>query len=143
MKRIVSKTLLSCMLVYASAAGAAELLLFGNANQDEFLGCLTCSHFDTGSICNTFGKHGSSFSNKSIWNGFSPYGSEFSNTSPWNTFASSPPVIVDRQGNFYGYLTANQSNPKRTRIKALVQLTDAVEWVTEDLERAQRALCGD
>jgi len=33
-------------------------------------------------------------------------------------------VIVDDDGNFYGYLTANRFHPQRTRIKLYVTLTD-------------------
>jgi hypothetical protein len=70
------------------------------------------------------------------------YGSNYSDSSPWNRYATSPPVIVDEQGNFYGYLTANVANPKRTRIAALVALTDASDEVVDDPAAAADAFCG-
>ena len=36
-----------------------------------------------------------------LWRNYSDY-------SPWNTYSSNPPVVVDRNGNFYGYFTLNQ-----------------------------------
>jgi hypothetical protein len=77
-----------------------------------FLGCITCSEFSTDSIENKFGPHGSSFSSDSIFNHFSEYGSQFSNYSACNSFASDPPVIVDKDGHYYGRLTINTLHPE-------------------------------
>jgi hypothetical protein len=85
-----------------------ELLLFGGKNHKVFLGCLNCSEFDTGSIFNQFGDHGSRFGSESIFNRFSDYGSAYSSHSVCNKFASDPPIVVDRAGNAYGRLTLNQ-----------------------------------
>ena len=45
-----------------------------------------------------------------MFNEFVGFGNEFSSKSPWNKFSSSNevPVLVDRQGNFYGYFTINE-----------------------------------
>ena len=101
-----------------------ELLLFGGRNHETFLGCLNCSRFDSGSVCSRFGDYGSRFSDTSIWSRFGTYGSRFSNDSPWGQFASNPPVVVDREGNSYGYLTLSRTHSQRTRIRGLVDLLD-------------------
>jgi len=92
-------------------AQTPELLLFGGRNHRVFLGCLNCGGLNSDSVCNRFGDYGSRFSDKSIWNRFSDHGSRFSDYSPWNRFASDPPVIVDADGAFYGYLTSNRFHP--------------------------------
>ena len=125
------------------AARSADLLLYGGRSHDEFIGCISCNKFDSGSVCNKFGDQGSKFSDKSIWNKFADYGSKFSDVSPWNKFASYPPVIVDRDGKFYGYFTANKFSTDRTTIPAFVSILDNVDWVTDDYDRARDTICGD
>lgn len=103
-------TLLAAMMViFAGNANAQELLIFGGLNHERFLGCFNCNEFSPESICNEFGA-GNEFKSDSIFNEFSTFGNEFSSSSPWNEFSSSKqvPVLVDRQGNFYGYFTINE-----------------------------------
>jgi hypothetical protein len=126
----------------ASAQNNVAFLLFGGEGHKTFLGCLNCSQYDSGSVCNRYGQHGSKYNSDSIWNKYGNYGSKFSVQSPWNRYASEPPAIVDRQGNFYGYLTANSYNAKRTKIKLYVQLTDLWEEITDDPEPIADRLCG-
>ncbi len=134
--------LLAITLAFATETSlATELLLFVGKSHDVFIGCLNCSKYDSGAVCNKYGDQGSKYNDKSIWNRYGSYGSKYSDTSPWNKYASAPPVIVDREGNFYGYFTANKYQGKRTEIKALLQLTDSVDWVNEDLERARDKFC--
>jgi hypothetical protein len=119
-------TLLAVLfLLLATALFGQEILIFGGSDHDEFLGCATCNRFDTDSIWNQFGTYGSKFSASSIWNDFSVWGSQFSNTSVFNSFARNPPVLVDRQGNFYGYFTANKTFRNRTR-------SEFFQWVSEN-----------
>jgi len=131
------------VLELAASSIATELLLFGGRDHDVFLACLNCSRYDSGSVCNRYSENGSRYGDKSIWNRYGDFGSRYSEFSPWNRYASNPPVIVDRDGNFYGYFTANRFRDKRTKIKTLVILTDNVDWVIEDLARARDAFCGD
>lgn len=133
--------LIIAALFMSAACPAAELLLFGGKAHDVFIGCLSCSKYDSGSVCNKYGDHGSKYNDKSIWNKYADYGSKYSDLSPWNKYASNPPVVVDREGAFYGYFTANQYQDKRTRIKTLVQITDNVDWVNDDLDRARDTFC--
>lgn len=124
-----------------SHAQTPELLLFGGKNRNTFLGCLNCSRFDTGSVCNQFGDQGSRFNSESIWNRFGEYGSQFSAYSPWNRFASDPPVIVDREGNFYGYFTSNRTHKQRTTIGFFLVFLDNADEVNDDLQRARDLFC--
>lgn len=131
------------LAVTAAQAQAPELLLFGGRDQQTFLGCLNCSRFDPSSVCNRFGDHGSRFSSESIWNRFGDYGSRFSSYSPWNRFASDPPVIVDRNGNFYGYFASSRFHLRRTTIRFFLVFLDNVDEVNEDLERARDLFCNE
>lgn len=136
------RVLLTIVFLFLSAAcPATELLLFGGGSHDVFIGCLNCSEHDAGSVCNKYGDQGSKYNDTSIWNKYGGYGSKYSDLSPWNKYASNPPIIVDREGGFYGYFTANKHQDKRTQIKALLQLADNVDWVNDDLERARDAFC--
>lgn len=135
----------TCFVALTTSGALAQtpaLLLFGDADHKTFLGCLNCSQFDSGSVCNQFGQNGSEFSSYSIWNQFNSFGSEFSSYSPWNQFSSSGPVIVDKDGKFYGRLTANKFAGDRTRIQQLNQLTDVVAGGLE-LETARKLFCGE
>lgn len=103
-----------CMTTYIMPfAHAQTLQIYGGRNHDTYLGCLNCNKFDAASIWNAYGSHGSKFQPHSIWNRFGEFGNAYSQYSPFNTYASNPPVIVDRQGNFYGYFTINTYHHKR------------------------------
>ena len=102
------------------------LLLFGDSDHKTFLGCLNCSKYDSGSVCNKYGDQGSKYNSDSIWNRYGDFGSTYSSDSPWNQYSSSGPVIVDNSGQFYGRFTANKYVSDRTQIQALNQLADVV-----------------
>jgi hypothetical protein len=143
MYRSISSVFLFLLALATSSALAQPpaLLLFGDANHKTFLGCLNCSQFDSGSICNQTGQNGSEFSGYSIWNRLSNFGNALSSYSPWNQFSSSGPIIVDKDGHFYGQLTANRFAVDRTQIQRLNQLTDMVADGTE-LEVVRNRFCG-
>lgn len=94
------------------------IMIFGGPNRDVFLGCLTCQPTDPASVLNDFGQYGNPFSGDSLRNGFSTYGNRFNPNSPCNEFSLSAPVLVDGDGNYYGELTMNKSNPRRTQLRA-------------------------
>ncbi len=100
-----------------------ELLVFGGRNNDVFLGCLNCSKFDSDSVFNRYGAHGSRYGARSLLNSYSSYGSRFSAYSACNPYASEPPIVVDAQGNSYGHLTLNQFNRQ-------VRYSTIVAWLT-------------
>jgi hypothetical protein len=112
-------------LVPSQPVVSTALLLFGGEGHRVFLGCINCSQYDSDSIFNEYGTYGSKYSDTSIWNPYGTYGSRYSDDSPWNPYASNPPVVVDHDGNFYGYFTANQFHPKRTTIRRLLMLLAA------------------
>lgn len=147
-KRFVSLCAASTLLVVglttslAAQSATPALLLFGGSNHETFLGCLNCGRYDAASICNKYGDFGSRFNNKSIWNRYGDFGSRYSDSSPWNKYASNPPIIVDQQGNSYGYFTSNRTKTSRTTIKPLLVFLDNVDQVNEDLEVARDTFCG-
>lgn len=77
------------------------------AGDGKFLGKLT-NQYDSESVLNEYGSHGSQYSSDSIWNQYGSYGGEYSSFSPFNRHSSTPPVIVKR-GKAIAYLSTNKS----------------------------------
>src|SRR4051812_10403572 len=50
------------------------LLVFGGANNETYLGCLSCPETDPDSLFNRFGTYGSRFAATSMLNRFGPFG---------------------------------------------------------------------
>jgi hypothetical protein len=130
------------VLCTAAHSQTAALLLFGDSDHKTFLGCLNCSKYDSGSVCNKYGDNGSKYNTDSIWNPYGDFGSKYSSDSPWNRYSSDGPVIVDKSGQFYGRFTANKYATDRTQIPALNRLADTVADGT-DLDDARNLLCGE
>ncbi|MDY2588200.1 hypothetical protein [Winogradskyella aquimaris] len=102
------------LVLFSFKLGTAQTLhLYGGENHDEYLGCLNCDKYSSSSIWNEYGTYGSRYNSNSIWNQYGTYGSDYSSSSPWNTYASDPPVVVDKDGGFYGYFTVNEYKSKR------------------------------
>lgn len=125
-KTLLMRLSMGCLLAFGgmsftTAVAQTELLIFGGRNNDVFLGCLTCDRFNSASVLNSTGPHGSRFAIDSIWNRYGDYGSRFSTYSPCNRFGTNPPVVVDRQGNFYGYLTISQTFPRRITDRTVLE----------------------
>ncbi len=118
------------------------MLLFGGKDHKAFLGCLNCSEINSSSVCNEIGKYGSEISAVSIWNEIGDYGSEISSLSPWNEIADGAPIIVDPDGNSYGYFSANSVIEDRTPIDWLVTILDYY-GKTGNLEKTRKKMCGD
>jgi hypothetical protein len=78
------------------------------AADGTFLGTLEDSRYATNSIYNKYGNYGSKYSSNCILNKYDNYGSDYSDLSPFNRYASNPPGLYDRQGNFYGTLSINR-----------------------------------
>jgi len=124
----------------AIAQKPPALLLFGGEDHKTFLGCLNCIATSPGSVCNEYGKEGSQYQNDSIWNAYGPFGSQYSEFSPWNAYTSKAPIIVDKDGNSYGYFSTNAYHKDRTHIKWLVSILD-FEKDDNDLEATRKAMC--
>lgn len=118
-----------------AAAGAAQpyaaprsgkLMIFGGRNHQIYLGCLSCSEFESDSVFNRYGTFGSAYSAESIFNKHGDFGSRYSIFSACNPYASDPPVIVDSAGNFYGRLTVNRYHSQRTNSDRIANWIAAV-----------------
>ena len=89
-----------------SGAQSREILIMGGASQDKFLGCLTCSEHAAGSVWNDYDTHG--WANKyATWNRYGENANPYAGHSACNQYATEGPVLVDRQGNYYGRLSVN------------------------------------
>jgi hypothetical protein len=77
------------------------------SNDQQFLGVVTSNRFNTDSLLNEYGPHGSRFSQVSILNAFGPYGGEYSALSPFNQYTSTPPMLVCEGRGGVAYLTRN------------------------------------
>jgi len=115
-------TTLIILLIGTNCFGQKAMHIYGGQNHDIYLGCLNCNDIDANSIWNDIGRYGSNISATSIWNDISVYGSDISSYSPWNDIANNPPVIVDKDGDFYGYLTINDIKPKRAEFTLALTL---------------------
>ena len=146
MKRaIITLTLLLSVI----SLQAQTLLIYGGSDHDVFLGKLNADCYDSESIWNEYGTYGSKYSSesiwneygtygskyssKSIWNEYGTYGSEYSSYSPWNEYASTPPVVVDSRGNFYGYLTANEFISQRYSSRLVDFICRHYKQIRDDL----------
>jgi hypothetical protein len=109
MKKLI---LILVILLIANAGSnsqsfSTKLYLFGGRNSEVYLGCINCELSDTNSIWKEFGRYGNPFSGLSIWSDRDPYGGFKIGFSPFDPTAKYPPMIKDKDGKSYGYLTAN------------------------------------
>lgn len=109
------------------------LHIYGGQNHDEYLGCLNCDKYNSSSIWNAYGTYGSKYSSNSIWNAYGTYGSKYNTYSPWNSYSNDPPVIVDKEGNFYGYFTTNKYKTKRADFSLVEILYEYHELIRDDV----------
>ncbi|MCR4469848.1 MULTISPECIES: 4-fold beta flower protein [unclassified Burkholderia] len=86
------------------------------------LGKVNRNPFDSESMVNEFGPHGSQFETRSIFNQFGTYGNPFSPLSPYNEFSQQAPRFV-KNGSVLGTLTAN------TFVQNRIDPEKFVEWL--------------
>ena len=128
--------LLFGLLFFIQISSAQKTLyLYGGENHNIFLGCLNCSDVESNSIWNDVGEYGSNVSSTSIWNDVGEYGSDVSSYSPWNDVASYPPVVVDKDGGFYGYLTINEAKLKRADFHLALLLYKYHDLIKDDVSK--------
>lgn len=114
-----------------------DLLLFDGDTGYEFAGCLNCSKYDDGSVCNKYGDYGSPYSDKSIWNRYGDFGSRYSDNSPWSRYGEGL-RIVDSDGNYYGrFLLARYDQSRLEIVQNIIEAYEAME----DLESLRDLLC--
>ena len=106
----------------------------GLKGHDTYLGCLNCPNSDLLSIWNANGKFGinNATDDENIWNEKSNFGNPKNNISPWNQSGNNPPAIVDFDGNFFGYFTANKSKDKRTDLQMFLLFADNYEFTRDN-----------
>lgn len=90
-------------------------MFFGGRNHGTYLGCLTCDEFESDSVSNSYGPYDSTYARNSVSNQFGEFGSRYSQYGGCNSYATDPPVIVDRAGEFYGRLKLNGYHPQASR----------------------------
>jgi hypothetical protein len=115
--------------------GQKALHIYGGQDHKTYLGCLNCNDVESNSIWNDVGQFGSDVSSLSIWNDVGEYGSDVSSYSPWNDVASYPPVIVDKDGNFYGYFTINETISKRADFSLVLTLYKYHELIRDNVSQ--------
>jgi hypothetical protein len=119
---MMRKTLLSGVLTaglmtgFAGNARAQEaMLIYGGEDNRTFLGCLNCDKNTANSVQNEYGQYGSQYSSTSIFNKYGQYGSPYSQYSVCNEYTTTAPVIVDKNGKFYGRLSLNSYAPNEVQ----------------------------
>ena len=132
-------SLIISLVVFFNYAHAQELHIWGSSSSQpnshrQYLGCLNCDSYSPNSIWNSYGNYGNNYSNLSIWNDYGTYGNSYSNYSPWNSSASYPPVIVDKQGNFYGYFTTDMYEQGRAEFELVEIMYANYSLIGEDVD---------
>lgn len=133
MKKILLTAFLS--LVISALVQGQTLHIYGGNNHDVYLGCLNCNKYDKNSIWNAYGTYGSKYNSNSIWNAYGTYGSKYNSASPWNSYFNDPPVIVDKDGGFYGYFTTNKYKSKRADFDLVEVLYEYHELIRDDVSK--------
>lgn len=131
----MKKNILLLFLLISIGISGQSLLIFGGRNHDVYLGCLTCNDYNSESIWNSYSKYGNNYNSNSIWNDCGNYGSDYSDYSPWNERANYPPVVVDSDGNFYGYLTRNKYNNKRADFKTALIMYEYYDLIRDNVDQ--------
>lgn len=109
------------------------LYIYGGRNEEDYLGKLNASKFDSESIWNEFGKYGNKYNSKCIWNSYGTYGNPYNSYSPFNDNASNPPVLRDASGKFYGYFTSNKYKANRANYELIDVICENYEKIREDV----------
>lgn len=133
MKKILLTAFLS--LVISALVQGQTLHIYGGNNHDVYLGCLNCNKYDKNSIWNAYGTYGSKYNSNSIWNAYGTYGSKYNSASPWNSYSNDPPVIVDKDGGFYGYFTTKKYKSKRADFDLVEVLYEYHELIRDDVSK--------
>ena len=129
------KNILILSITISSFILGQDYLLYSDDN--DYLGCLNCSKYNSQSICNKYGTYGNKYNSDSIWNKYGTYGSKYNSDSPWNKYSSNGPKIVDRDGDYYGRFSINiHSGYKYSR-----DLLKLYEHYNGDLDKIRDGYC--
>ena len=91
------------------------------------------NEFNSLSIANDFGA-GNEFKSTSIFNEFGRYGGEFGSNSAFNDFASNPPIIINDDYKFVGYLTTGYKTPSINTYEAIACANNSYRSPNRDME---------
>lgn len=116
MKNII---LVALIFISATTTFGQTLHLYVGQNHDEYLGYLNCDSYDKNSILNEYGT----------------YGNEYNSYSPCNEYSSNPPVVVDKDGNFYGYFTRNENKSKRAEFGLALTIYKYYDLIRDDVSK--------
>ena len=123
------------LLVFVNNNYSQDLHLYGGQSHDVYLGCLNCNAYDSNSIWNAYGTYGSKYNSNSIWNKYGTFGSEYNSLSPWNRYSSTPPVVVDKSGKFYGYFTRNSNTSNRAEFDLALTIYKYYDLIMDDVSK--------
>ena len=77
-----------------------------------YIGNYNTNQYDSNSVNNPYGTHGSQYSSGSVNNPYGQYGSKYSSNSATNPYATDAPKLYDQHGNYRGKLSANKHDPE-------------------------------
>lgn len=123
------------LLSFVIKSYSQDLHLYGGPSHNVYLGCLNCNAYDGNSIWNAYGTYGSKYNSNSIWNKYGTFGSEYNSLSPWNRYSSTPPVVVDKAGKFYGYFTRNANTSDRAEFELAVTIYKYYDLIMDDVSK--------
>jgi len=87
------------------------MVLIADDSKHTYLGQLTANEYATDSVFNKYGLYGSKYAENSTNNEYGVYGGKYSAYSPYNKYTSTPPLIVDADGDTVGTLSVNRYLP--------------------------------
>jgi len=99
-----------------------KIMIFGGQSHATYLGCLTCSEYDSESVFNAYGSYGSKYSTTSIFNKYGSFGSRYSGESACSPYATDRPVFVDSNGGDYWRVTVRNygDGPPTAELRAWI-----------------------
>ena len=126
----------------APAPSGVTMYLYGGANSDVYIGCLTCIASLPESVCNQSGTYGGQFQTLSIWNRTGQFGASYLSDSPWTSWSFTGPNIIGSDKQSYGYFTVNTAKPGRTTDARFLNVLNYYRR-TGDLSATRTLLCGN
>ncbi len=96
---------------FLGCVASITLMAFSSLYAANYLGEYNDNPYDSNSVTNPYGKHGSQYSSDSINNPYGTYGSPYSSKSTTNPYATDTPKLYDQNGNYRGKLSSNPYDP--------------------------------
>lgn len=146
MKTIINKKILTIFIALLSLLPLSKteastlscsqvdgMAIFGYKYDEYiFIGAIG-NEYNSKSIANEYGA-GNEYSSNSIFNEYGSFGSEYSSYSAFNEYASKPPIIVDDNYKFVGYLTTGYKTPSINTYEAVACAKKSYSSPNSDME---------